>query len=128
MSGRRLVLVATASGTAALAEPALANRTRPDPRSQVSVTWLPVPGMPKLAVERPAIIPQVQVPGVCGASRQSDGGLGKGGWAGAGRGATTTGRGAGADFGGVAQAPSASVITTRGKIAFTALLWEEPGR
>lgn len=78
IKGRRRLLVATASGTAVAAEPARTRWTCPAARSQLSKASGGAPGRPKLAVERPEASAHVQFPVVCGASRQSAGGSGRG--------------------------------------------------
>lgn len=126
INGRRVLVVATASGTAVGAEPARANWICPAARSQLKTASGVAPGRPKLAVERPDTSAHDQVPGVCGASRQSAGGRGSGAGRGTGRGwLITTGGGTG--LGAEAQALSTRVaMQQRGTIAFTPLLWKEP--
>ena len=122
-----MLLVATASGTAVAAEPARTNWICPAARSQLNTTSGVAPGRPKLAVERPETSAHDQLPGVCGASRQSAGGNGSGAGLGTGRGWLITGGGTG--LGTAAQAPSTKVaMQQRGTIAFTPLLWKEPGQ
>lgn len=123
------VEVVTWTGVAPLVADWRASKTIPAPLSQVSEASGGALGTAKVAVERPPLLLHDQVPGVCGASRQSAGAAGRGGGGGAG-----AGNGAGGGALGATQPPSAAMAPSTIKalrferIAFTRLLWKERRR
>lgn len=128
------VEVVTWTGVAPLAADWRASKTTPAPLSQVSEASGGALGTAKVAVERPPLLLHDQVPGVCGASRQSADAAGRGGGDGAGGGGAGAGNGAGGGALGATQPPSAAMAPSTIKarrferIAFTRLLWKERRR
>lgn len=133
ISGVDPLEVVTCTGTAPLAVPDRASIIWPDPLSQASEATGCAPITVNVAVDRPPLTDHSQLPGVCGASRQSAGAGGKG-FAGCGRGAGAGSGAAGGTTRGAAQLLSAPSAATTNRMrdverfAFTCLLWKERGR